>query len=452
MGRPLSRPSVLRRLAAVAAILLVLLVVALTVARIVDRAFGVLVVLVAVLLTVFFGAVWYTISREGAGRHIAVVVAVGTLAGLLAVVISAPGWPLAVRGALLLLALVLGRYALVRDVRTLRALETSGVPVGPAAMAVLFINPRSGGGKAERSHLEDGCRARGIEPVVLKPGDDLRALARDAIDGGADVIGIAGGDGSQGLVASAAAERGVPMVVVPAGTRNHLAVDLGLDRNDVVGALDAFGDAVESSIDLAEVNGRVFVNNVSLGLYATIVRSPEYRDAKADAILGALPGILGPGTEPFPLGYDGPDGTHHDSAHVLQVSNGPYGRTLGGRGTRPRLDTGELGIVALIIPDDRAGRRFLSALATGRPERYPGLTSWSTPSFEVTSTGPVPVGLDGEALELEPPLRFSSRPGALRVRLPRHAIGSSPAGRARGWRSTIPDLLQTALGRPLAEG
>ena len=91
---------------------------------------------------------------------------------------------------------------------------------------------------------------------------------------------MAGGDGSQALVASVAARHEIPHVCVPAGTRNHFALDLGLDRNDVVGALDAFGDGVERRIDLASVNGRTFVNNASLGLYAEIVQSPEYRDAK----------------------------------------------------------------------------------------------------------------------------------------------------------------------------
>src|SRR5262249_36978633 len=138
---------------------------------------------------------------------------------------------------------------------------------------VLIMNLKSGGGKAERFHLEDECRARGIEPIVLRQGDDLRQLAEDAISRGADVIGMAGGDGSQAVVATAAARPGVPLVVIPAGTRNHFALDLGLDRDDVVGALDAFADGVERRIDLAEVNGRVFVNNASLGLYAKIVQS-----------------------------------------------------------------------------------------------------------------------------------------------------------------------------------
>ena len=129
--------------------------------------------------------------------------------------------------------------------RSLKQSETPGKPVPAARHGVLIMNLKSGGGKAEKFHLVDECRARGIEPVVLQRGDDLLQLARDAIDRGADVVGMAGGDGSQALVASIAAERGVPMVVIPAGTRNHFALDIGLDRDDVVGALDAYGEARE---------------------------------------------------------------------------------------------------------------------------------------------------------------------------------------------------------------
>jgi diacylglycerol kinase family enzyme len=315
------------------------------------------------------------------------------------------------------------------------------------------MNLKSGGGKAERFHLVDECRKRGIEPVVLQPGDDMLDLARRAVDGGADVIGMAGGDGSQALVASIAAERGVPMVVVPAGTRNHLALDLGLDRDDVVGALDAFGEARERPMDLAEVNGRIFVNNVSLGLYAAIVRSPEYRDAKVDTTLATLPKVLAPDTEPFDLRFVGPEGVPHQGAHLIQISNNPYGgRSLASLGSRPRLDTGRLGIVALEIQGDKEAAAFMAALATGHPERFDGLGSWSTPTFEVSSGAPIDVGLDGETLEMTSPLVFSIRSKALRVRLPQQAIGYSPAALSMGWRSASRNIWRTALGRPIVLG
>ena len=201
--------------------------------------------------------------------------------------------------------------------------QARGRAVPAAARPVLIVNPRSGDGKAERFGVVRECQARGIEPAVLGPGDDLVQVAEAAIAGGADVLGMAGGDGSQALVAGVAARHGVPMVVVPAGTRNHLAMDLGLDRGNVVGALDAFGAAWERPVDLGDVNGRPFINNVSLGLYAQIVRSPEYRDAKIETTVSMLPQLLGPGSRPFDLRFAGPAGEPHTRAHVVQVSTTP---------------------------------------------------------------------------------------------------------------------------------
>lgn len=318
--------------------------------------------------------------------------------------------------------------------------EPPGRAVPPAGDAVLLINPRSGGGTAERVGLVRECRARGIEPVVLGPGQDVVVVAEAAVAGGAEVIGMAGGDGSLGLVAGVAARYAVPMVVVPAGTRNHLAMDLGLDRGDVVGALDAYGAAVERVVDLGDVDGRPFVNNVSLGLYAAIIRSPAYRDAKVDTTLSALPDLVGPGSRPFDLRFPDPAGERHTGAHVVQVSNNPYGRTVGSLASRPRLDSGRLGVIVLRLPEGPPDRAVLAALAAGHPDRVPGFAAWEAPAFEVDSGDLVDAGLDGEALRLVPPLRFTIRPGALRVRLPRHASGLSPAAREQRARARLRGL------------
>ena len=391
---------------------------------------------------------WYALTRVGRVRVVGLVV---SLAALVAIVGLALFDGLRVT---LLVVLVLGclalsaglaRYALGYDLATLRGRDPAGQPVPAATHGTLIMNLRSGGGKAERFQLEAECRERGIEPVVLQPGDDLTQLAQDAIDRGADVIGMAGGDGSQALVASVAGERDVPMVVVPAGTRNHLAIDLGLDRDDVVGALDAYGEAVERVVDVGDVNGRAFLNNVSLGLYATIVRSPAYRDAKVDTTLATIPAVLGPSTKPFDLRFVDGEGGRHDGAHLVQVSNNPYGAR---GGSRPRLNSGQLGIIALEIQNDRAAAAFAAALAIGHPVRFAGLLTWVTDAFEVTSGGAIPAGVDGESLDLEPPLRFSIRSRPLRVRVPRHAVGVSPAARAFRWRSAARAVWDTALGRP----
>jgi diacylglycerol kinase family enzyme len=205
-------------------------------------------------------------------------------------------------------------------------------------------------------------------------------------------------------------------------------------------------------MDLADVNGHVFVNNVSLGLYATIVRSPAYRDAKADTTLAALPQVLGPNTEPFDLRFTGPNGEEHPGAHVIQISNNPYGATVGGLGSRPRLDTRTLGVVSLELDKAGGAAAFLAAAATGHPERFKGVTSWAAPTFEVASDAPIEIGLDGETQVMDSPLRFSIRPAPVRVRLPKHAIGYSPAARSLGWREASRRLWSIALGRPALPG
>jgi diacylglycerol kinase family enzyme len=402
------------------------------------------------LLVLLVGSTWVALTRAGTRRTVATILAVVALVAQLVTIVDAEGpvlVSLLVRIGALAVATGLAKHALRSTVVALKQSETPGTPVAPATRGVLFMNLRSGGGKAERFRLGDECRRRGIEPVVLEPGQDWLRIVREVAGSGVDVLGMAGGDGSQAMVGSVAAELRLPMVVVPAGTRNHLALDLGLDREDVVGALDAYGDAVERTMDLADVNGHVFVNNVSLGLYAAIVRSPDYRDAKVDTTLATLPQVLGPSTEPFDLRFVGPDGVEQRGAHVIQISNNPYGTTAGGTGSRPRLDTGLLGIVTLVFSKPGAAAAFLAALATGHPERFGGLTSWATPTFEVTSGGAIEVGLDGETQVMDPPLRFSIRPSPVRVRLPRHAIGYSPAARSLGWRETGRRLWGLALGR-----
>jgi len=436
-----------QRVAALGAILLAAVVVAATIASTLAdvRRLAVLIPLVVVAL----GAAWYAITRTGARRQLGLAALAATAVGFVAVaLIEGARSALFALARVLMVAVVvlLARSAVGRDARSLKRAGSPGAAVPRATHGVLIVNLKSGGGKVEQNHLVEHCHQRDIEVVVLRPGDDLEQLARAAIDGGADVIGMAGGDGSQAVVASVAAERGVAMVVVPAGTRNHLALDLGLDRRDVVGALDAFAEARERRIDLGDVNGQAFVNNVSLGLYAKIVRSPEYRDAKVETTLSALPTILGPGSRPFDFNFSGPLGEHHSGAHLIQVSNNPYRR---GSTTRPRLDSGRLGVLTLEIDDDKAFGALLAATTTGNPERFPGFTAWTAETFEVTSRSPIDAGLDGEAVVLEPPLRFTIRPTPLRVRLPKHAIGYSPAALALDLRSAVRGVWRAVLGRPV---
>ena len=222
-----------------------------------------------------------------------------------------------------------------------------------------------------------------------------------------------GGDGSLAVVAAVAAAHGIPFVCVPAGTHNHFALDLGVDRHDVIGALDAFTDGVERQIDMAEVNGRAFLNNASLGIYGDAVRSPAYRDAKVRTLLATAAEVMGPSAEAPALYLVDDLGREHRDLAVVLVSNNPYAldRPLA-RGTRPTPGGGQLGIVVVDAPGDSP--------------RPPG-RAWSAPRLEVSAPEPVNAGVDGEAVELSPPLWFAIRPAALRVRISSRHPGASPS-------------------------
>jgi diacylglycerol kinase family enzyme len=208
---------------------------------------------------------------------------------------------------------------------------------------------------------------------------------------------------------------------------------------------------VERRIDLGFLGDRVFVNNATAGLYAKIVQSTEYRNRKVGTALDLLPSMLGPKAVPFDLRFTGPDGTEHESAHLILVSNDRYelGRAEG-FGSRRRLDAGTLGIVAARFQSAHEALAF-ARTHRNHPRRRPqGWLEWSDTSFEVGSGGPIEIGIDGEAMVLDPPLRFRIVPGALRVRIPPHAPGYSPAALVAtpGW-ATVRALLQTAAGRPV---
>ena len=289
------------------------------------------------------------------------------------------------------------------------------------------MDPGSSGGKVERFDLAAEARRRGIEPIELHPGDDLRAVATDAA-GAARAIGMAGDDGPQALVAAVARAHSVPYVCVPAGTRNHFASDLGLDRDDVVGALAGFTDGVERRIDVGLVNGSMFVNGVSLGAYAEVVRTDESRAAKLQTMERMLPELLPPGGRPLDLRFADGDGRRHETAQLVMVSNNPYRLDrLAGAGSRPRLDTGELGILAVEIANATDSAALFALEAVGRGRDFGGWLEWSAATFTVDSHAGLAAGIDGEPVLLHPPLHFEIVPRGLTVLVPASAVGPSPA-------------------------
>jgi diacylglycerol kinase family enzyme len=426
------RPDRTHRLAAIAALACGVTASVLTLALTIEEFPRGLVVLVLLGVGVVVG--WHGLLRRGAVRIVCVSIAVAAFGAAIVVLFADRAAEVVVAVAAFALSLGATRAA------------TAGRAELPSAPApkhpVMIFNPRSGGGKAKRFSLAEEAGARGIEPIELRPGQDLERIVGDAVTGGADALAMAGGDGSQAVVAAIAAQHELPYACIPAGTRNHFALDLGVDREDVVGALDAFVDGRERRVDLADVNGRVFVNNVSLGVYAEAVKREEYRDAKVRTLLDTMPDALGPEGEGLDLRWTGPGGHEHSSGAAILVSNNRYrlGQPIGS-GTRPTIDDGLLGITVAGAPTGRGPARLLQ-----RPWR-----EWSAPTFEVAANRPVPAGIDGETATLDPPLRFRIHPRALRVRVARDHPGASPsAALPEGFADAVVLLVRTALGRSRA--
>ncbi len=267
--------------------------------------------------------------------------------------------------------------------------------------------------------LKGKAEAMGAEVALLDgPGIvDVAALARDAVARGADLLGVAGGDGTQALVAGIAAEHDLPFLVISAGTRNHFALDLGLDRDDPANCLDGLTDGLELRVDLGVISGRTFVNNASFGAYAEIVQSPAYRDDKAGTTLNMLPDLI--------AGHGGPrlvvhaSGATVDGPQAVLVSCGPYETgDVAGLGRRARLDYGVLGIIVVSVAS--AGQ----AVGLLRRNHRRGLDLLTAGEVVVDADEPeIAVGVDGEAIMLPTPVRCTTLPKALRVRVPRNRPG-----------------------------
>ena len=341
-------------------------------------------------------------------------------------------------------AVVTSRGALAPDLHALDRLR-SVPPVRPKK-PVLLCNPWSGGGKVSKFNLAERATELGVEVVMLDKGLDLEELARDAVARGADCLGMAGGDGSQALVASIAVEHGLPFVCISAGTRNHFAQDLGFDKEDPAAGLIAFRDGVERRIDYATVGDRLFVNNVSLGVYATIVQQEGYREDKVGTTKQLLPELLGRTKEPFDLQFSTDEGTDVDGAFLILVSNNPYilGPALDAS-ERRSLDSGQLGVFAVNAATGTEAAAMLARSSFGLGRRDPHIIEFAAPTFQVRSrSGKAFAGIDGEALELTTPLEFRSHPGGLRMLVPPDNLVVSEQRRARGF--SLKDLVAVARG------
>jgi diacylglycerol kinase family enzyme len=400
-----------------------------------------LAVLTAGAAAVIATSVFWSLLHRGPVRWLAVALAVGTPVALIVVFVAAGLLWVTVVAAALLAAGVAAAQMALRPERSEWALPVAETPAPRHPFVVM--NPRSGDGKVGRFRLRERAEELGAEVALLdRPGTDVQQLARDALTRGADLLGVAGGDGTQALVAQVAADHGVPFLVISAGTRNHFALDLGLDRQDPARCLDALRDGVEARIDLGEVNGRPFVNNASLGAYAEIVEDPAYRDDKRGTALAALPDLLSRRRGAHLVAEAGD--VVVDAPQALLVSNNPYEDSdPAGMGRRSRLDRGVLGVIAVRVDTAREAVELLQ----GGHRR--GVWRAETPEVLVTADVPqVPVGIDGESVRLTTPVRCTVRPGALRVRLPRERPGIRPPRGRLQWAA----LWHLAIGRSPAGG
>jgi len=256
----------------------------------------------------------------------------------------------------------------------------------------LVINPRSGEGKG--AEVAEEARKRGIATHLLERGDDVQELARQA---DADALGAGGGDGTLGAVAAVALERGLPFFCVPVGTRNHFARDLGLDPDDPIAALDAL-EGTERTIDVGRAGDRLFLNNVSIGLYAGLVREREAHHRRRRGFFVAVKALLRAlRHRPNHITIDGKP----VRGRLFLASNNYYELKPFALGRRERLDEGRLHLYVAqgLLPvnwDAFAGE-----------------------SFEIGSRSrKLRAAFDGEPGELEPPFELSIEPRALRVLVP----------------------------------
>ncbi|HTQ93601.1 MAG TPA: diacylglycerol kinase family protein [Streptosporangiaceae bacterium] len=367
---------------------------------------------------VSLAAAYVFLSRRGILRWLSL--AVFVLAPIVVIVVFAfKGllWIALLSAGLWLLASMIARLALTGEQPDWRMPEHPARP--QARHPYLIMNPKSGGGKVEKFDLKRKAEALGAEVFLFGQSGpvDVAEVARQAVAGGADLLGVAGGDGTQALVAGIAAEHGIPFLVISAGTRNHFALDLGLDREDPSACLSALRDGVELRVDLGVINGQTFVNNASFGAYAEIVESPAYREDKRSTTLNTLPDLL-QGQRGAHLRVRA-DGTQIDAPQALLVSNNPYGSgDIAGLGRRIRLDRGILGVVGVTVSN--------AAQAAGlvRGRNATGLKVLTTKRIEIAADVPqIPVGVDGESILMSTPVTCTVSPGALRVWVPRDRPG-----------------------------
>ena len=263
----------------------------------------------------------------------------------------------------------------------------------------------------------------GVEAEIeIVPGERVPAAARAAVDSGAEAVLAGGGDGTIRAVAGVLAGGDVPLGVLPLGTLNHFAKDLGIPT-DLGEAVRLVGSAVVRRLDVGEVNGEIFVNNSILGFYPPLVRMRDWqrrtlsRGKWVATVLGLVRMLPRLPSVHVHVVADGVE-TVHDTRFAF-VGNNEYEMSLFSYGARHRFDSGNL-YLYIARPQTRLGLLGLTLLGLLRDvTRTSHFEQWTLPAFTIdTDKAALPVYLDGEVTLMQPPLAYRTHERALPVLLP----------------------------------
>lgn len=284
----------------------------------------------------------------------------------------------------------------------------------------LFLNPISG--KSAVSALESAANAEGLEVVRFTRGVDITAAVREQIQSGRKLFIAAGGDGTISTVAQPIVNSDAALGVIPVGTYNHFARDLGLPL-DWRAALDVALNGTTRQVDTGRLNDRFFINNVSIGLYPELIARREERGREASrwkARLYAAYVTL----RKYPyvtLAVETEYLNEIIKTHVFVVSNNSYDLSrLGVEAPRNTLEEGLLSVYWLPRIPRIALMRFLGHYLAGRVKSTPGFRSFRTTRLKVQSARKrIHLGVDGELVIMPPPLVITIVPSSLLVKVPR---------------------------------
>jgi YegS/Rv2252/BmrU family lipid kinase len=295
----------------------------------------------------------------------------------------------------------------------------------PKLRICCIINNRSGtAGNSRKIHTDELFAKHGIKAQILEPRDSssITTLARDAIQKNYDVIVAGGGDGTVNAVASAlVGNSAIKFGILPMGTFNHFARGLGIPT-DLEKAVEIIVAGQVKSVDVGEVNGRIFVNNSSLGLYPAMVRLREGLQksghSKWLAVLLASLRIITRFRRLRLELHPATGAVLKRNTPMLFVGNNAYEASLTTLGTRASLDRGQLWVMMPTATSRWGLMTSLFAILSGHEKVSDAFTFEATNLIVSSNRRVLKVAVDGEVLQLKTPLNYRTRPKSLQVIVP----------------------------------